>query len=173
MNLNYTGDYLPLKYFTPTQESSPPPAEYDYLTLGVYATLNDMNWHAGFFNRLNHPNDKYFFLVNLITTSTESIDVKVTPPVQGYNNYRFRDVEGSFDETFTTQIIKELTLEAGEGYLYEVAPVVEYGGKLIYDETAGAGMILNDDMIMITVLFFLYIKIILQKEILLLKTAQL
>jgi hypothetical protein len=147
MNLNYTGDYLPLKYFTPTQESSPPPAEYDYLILGVYATLNDMNWHAGFFDRPSHSNDKYFFLANLITTTGKSTHVKVTPPVQGFVNYRFREIEGTFDETFTTEITKQLTLGAGEGNLYQVAPVIEHGGNLVYDETAGDGIILNDDMI--------------------------
>src|SRR5690606_8634799 len=140
LGLDYTGDHIVVAYLTPTLESPPQPIESDYLTLGVLIlppSMDDISWHCGSFDRPDHPHDRYFCLVNRITTSTKSTHVKVTPPVQGYVNYRFRDIEGTFDDTFTTQIIKQLTLEAGDGKLYEVAPVVEYGGNLVYDETAG------------------------------------
>jgi hypothetical protein len=74
--------------------------------------------------------------------------VKVTEPVSGYNNYRFRNVEaGHFDTTFATQIIYTLTHPKGEGYLYQVAPVVKYGGKLIMNDTISTEIELTDDMI--------------------------
>src|SRR5690606_5314059 len=145
LRLDYSGNYFQLKYFAPTDDP-PLPAIYNYLTLGYYQSVNDMNWHAGFFERPNHPEDKYFFLVNILTTAECTTHVKLTPPVPGFNNYRFRDVEGSFDETFTTQIIKQLTHPAGEGRLYEVAPVVKYGGRLIYSETTSGTQTLHDVM---------------------------
>jgi hypothetical protein len=38
-------------------------------------------------------------------------------------------------------------MPAGEGRLYRVAPVVKYGGRLLYSESTQPGMILYDDMI--------------------------
>ncbi len=148
LGLKYTGNYIKLQYFTPTQNPQPNPVTYDYLTLGLTPSNHDQNWHCGFLERpqSQYADDKYFFLVNLWTTASKSTDVKITPPVQGYNNYRFRNYEGFFDTTFTTQITKELTHTEGEGYLYEVAPVVKYGGKLIYNETVANGTTLNDKM---------------------------
>jgi len=136
MDLNYTGDYIERKYNAAAKELFPSPQNYDYLTLGLHAAAHEMHWHTGFLVNKNYPDDKYFLLANLNTENNESITVKVTPPVTGYTNYRFRNIEdGYFDTTFSTQITKTLTHSAGEGYLYEVAPVVEYGGKLIYNET--------------------------------------
>jgi hypothetical protein len=148
LGLNYTGDFLQQQHFNP-ESSSPPPVERSYLTISVIDSSNEMNMHAGFFDRINtnFPRDKYFFLANLITTDSSTVEVKVRPLEQEYVNYRFREIEGSFDETFTTQIIKQLTLSAGEGNLYQVAPVIEHGGNLVYDDTVKTGTInLNDKM---------------------------
>jgi hypothetical protein len=147
LNLSYTGNFLTLQYFNPTQNALPQPQTYEYLTLGLQLSNNDMNWHAGFLERVNNTDDKYFMLTNLLTTANSSIDVKVEPPVQGYNNYRFRNVEGQFDTTFSSQISKYLTFPKGEGYLFQVAPVAKYGGNLIADEIVGESMILYDDMV--------------------------
>ncbi len=107
-----------------------------------------MNWHCGFLKRYAHPEDNYFMLANLYTiTDSLTVRVKVNPPVQGYQNYRFRNVEGYFDETFQNYIIKDLTHTKGEGYLYQVAPVVKYGGKLIHNETISSSTTLIDEMI--------------------------
>jgi parallel beta-helix repeat protein len=147
MSLNYSGDYLQYRYQIPTD--NPEPVESNYLILG-YGTqaMDERNWHCGFFDRPTHPEDKYFMLANLyLTADSMTVRVKVTPPVPNHQNYRFRNIEGYFDETFKTNIIKDLTHLKGEGYLYQVAPVIQYGGKLIYPDTTENGMILNDDMI--------------------------
>jgi hypothetical protein len=144
MDLSYTGNYLQLQYSIPTQ---PQPVSHDYLTLGLGQPSETMNWHCGFFSRPQHPEDKYFMLANLFTLEDRSISVKVKPLDWENPNIRFRNVEGYFDTTFTDQIIMPLTHTKGEGYLYEVAPVIKYGGRLIYSEATQPGMILNDDMI--------------------------
>ena len=107
-----------------------------------------MNWHAGFFYRNGYSDDKYFFLVNLLPNTPKSVQVKVTPPVTGFYNYRFRDYEGQFDTTFYagSYITYSLSHPAGEGSLYEVAPVVKYGGKLYYPDTISNALTLSDDM---------------------------
>ena len=107
-----------------------------------------MYWHFGFFNRPNYAEDKYFFTTNLMLwQDSSSIVVCVTPPLQGYSNYRFRNVEGYFDTTFNEWISYLLKLKKGEGYLYEVAPVVKYGGKLINNETISSETTLLDEMV--------------------------
>jgi hypothetical protein len=148
LSLDYTGNYLQLQYFIPSDDPVPTPPTYDYLTLGQNPSAEDMNWHAGLFVNSSHSDNKYFLLTNLLTTANKSVQVKVTEPVSGYDNYRFRNVEdGYFDTTFVTQIIKTLTHPKGEGYLYQVAPVVKYGGKLIANDTVDASINLVDDMI--------------------------
>ncbi|WP_407931570.1 hypothetical protein, partial [Ignavibacterium album] len=147
MKLDYTGDFLQYRYQIPTD--NPEPVESNYLILG-YGTqaLDGRNWHCGFFDRPGQTDNKYFLLANLyLTADSMTVQVKVTPPVPDYQNYRFRNIEGYFDETFKTDIIKDLTHLKGEGYLYQVAPVIKYGGRLLYSESTQAGMILYDDMI--------------------------
>lgn len=150
MNLDYTGDYIQSYYEIPSQIPLPDPQTIDYLTLGYgNYTAHDMLWHCGFFDRFGQPDNKYFLLANLYQgAESNTIKVRVKPPegVEGYENYRFRNVEGYFDETFKTEIIMNLTLSKGEGYLYQVAPVVLYGGRLLNDENVGEGQVLSDDM---------------------------
>jgi hypothetical protein len=89
-------------------------------------------------------------LDNLITTDERKVWVTVEPPFSGYKNCRFKNVEGVFDTTFdgySNGIVKLLTYPAGEGYLYQVAPVIKYGGKLCYPETVPDGTTLSDEMI--------------------------
>ena len=108
----------------------------------------EKNWHCSFSSRQNHPDDKYFFLTNLYTIAdNRSIEIRLTETGQKYNNYRFRNVEGNFDTTFNGQTTKRFTLSKGEGYLYQISPVVKYGGKLLYSEETKDGMELTDDMI--------------------------
>ena len=147
LSTNYTGNYLQLRYFLPSDDPLPTPPTYDYLTLGQNPSAQNMNWHAGFLVDSSHSDNKYFLLANLWTTANKSVQVKVTEPVSGYDNYRFRNVEdGYFDTTFATQIIKTLSYTKGEGYLYQVAPVVKYGGKLIANDTVDASINLIDNM---------------------------
>ncbi len=107
-----------------------------------------VNFHAGFFKKESDNN--YFLLTNVITSMERSAGITVFPPAEctGYNNYRFRNVEPqyNFDTTFTESLSINQEFPAGEGYLYEVAPVVKYGGKLEYDETVANNTILHDDM---------------------------
>jgi parallel beta-helix repeat protein len=144
LELNYTGDYLQRRYFIPYQNPTIPVQNYGYLTLGhPDEEANTMNWHAGFFDRTNNTDDKYFMLVNLLPESSNSIYVTITPPTMGYINYFLRNVEGYFDTTFSTQVNRTITYVPGEGYLYEVGPVIKYGGSIRYNETISGTVNLN------------------------------
>ncbi|NWF91241.1 MAG: hypothetical protein HXY50_17475, partial [Ignavibacteriaceae bacterium] len=142
------GEYLQLQ--RKENESPPPPVEHNYLILGdgVPALLL-MNWHCGLFDRSSHPDDNYFMLTNLITTDSKHLRITLKPPVNtSFVNYRFRNIEGLFDTTFKApnNFTMQIEHSAGEGYLYQFAPVVQYGGRLLYSEATQPGMILEDDM---------------------------
>jgi len=150
MELDYTGKYIQ-NYKIGVKQNDPSLNQMsdDFLTVGFGSTQpGDKNWHCGFFRRQNHPDDKYFFLTNLYTIAdSRSIEIGLTETGREYRNYRFRNVEGNFDTTFTSQCIKRLTYSKGEGFLYQIAPVVKYGGKLLNSEMTKDGMELTDDMI--------------------------
>jgi len=139
LELNYTGDTLYLGRnltglccgFT----NSASTVSNLYLTLSENTGATPpppIHYYTGFFSRPGDPLDNYFMLVNLITTLERNIFVAIEPPVSGYQNYRFRDIEGLFDTTFNDGIETLLTYPPGEAYLYQVAPVVLYGGRLLY-----------------------------------------
>lgn len=141
-DLNYSGNFLQYRYQIPTHDN-PAESGTDYLILGygIY-DAHERNWHCGFFDRPGQTDNKYFLLANLyLTAQSKTVRVKVISLNQDYTNWRFRNVEGLFDETFTNYIIKDLNHPKGEGYLYQVAPVIKYGGRLLYSESTQAGMI--------------------------------
>lgn len=158
LNLDYTQDYVQLRRYLQEEPGfnffNTSPAETErYLTLTEYIPDSydpPIHFHVGFFSRPGHELDNYFMLDNLITTDERKVWVTIVPPFSGYKNYRFRNVEGVFDTTFdgySNGILKLITHTAGEGYLYQVAPVIKYGGRLLYSESTQPGMILEDDMI--------------------------
>ncbi|MGB5288602.1 MAG: hypothetical protein WBN42_08910, partial [Ignavibacteriaceae bacterium] len=145
MGLDYTGDYLQYYYFTPT-ENTPSPPTFEYFTIGSGSPSTTMNWHCSFFESEYFTDDKYFMLANLLTTADRSVDVTIEPVEQDYTNYRFRNIEGGVDTSFTSQLNYLLTHSKGEGYLYEVAPVIKYGGKLIANDTVDTNISLIENM---------------------------
>lgn len=152
LGLNYIGNSLQLQYITPTQNPLPQPQSFDYLTIGSQPSSEDMNWHVGFLKEKDGAKfeNNYFLMANLWTNSPKSIQVQVVPPddAQGYANYRFRNIEpeSNFDITFQNQTTQTLTFSAGEGYLFQVAPVVKYGGTIAYNDTIKSNTVLTDNM---------------------------
>jgi parallel beta-helix repeat protein len=149
MSLNYTGDYLQFQY--EDQQSPSGPAELDYLTLDECIPSTQVrNWHCGFFTYPSQIDNEYFLLANMITTDNRCIKLTVRAPENTQViNYRFRNIEGIFDTTFNApnSLTKDIEYLPGEGYVYQVAPVILYGGKLIFDETISSEKTLIDDMI--------------------------
>jgi len=146
LSLDYTGNYLQLKYSPPTYNAST--VSFDYLTLSRNST-ESINFHAGFLENGNLPDDKHFLLANLYTTALREVNITVTNNFSPYNNIRFRNVEPqyNFDTTFVQQISLDYDFPAGEGYLFQAAPVVKYGGALIVNDTLSTNETLIDDMV--------------------------
>jgi hypothetical protein len=150
MELDYTGDYIQF-YKIDGKQSSPSMNQIsdNLLTVGIVSSQQDeQNWHCGLFSSPDHADDKYFFLTNLYTiANNRSIEMRITESGQDYKNYRLRNIEGNFDTTFKSQILKKITHTKGEGYLYQIAPVIKYGGRLLYSEETKDEMELTDDLI--------------------------
>ena len=150
LDLDYTGDYVELRRWVGpnTSESE----TRNYLTL---STTNQnpipftYYFHAGFFERPNQGDNHHFLLTNLITTNDRWVNVKVANDCSNYSNNRFRNIESelNFDTTFTCNFSIDILFPPGEGYLFQVAPVVIYGGKLIYPETISNTTTLIDEMV--------------------------
>ncbi|HMU44080.1 MAG TPA: T9SS type A sorting domain-containing protein, partial [Ignavibacteriaceae bacterium] len=96
----------------------------------------------------SQPDNNYFLTANILTTSANNVNMIVTKSNQNYTNYRFRNVEPQFslDTTFNSSLNIDYTFPAGEGYLFQVAPVVLYGGRLLYNETVN-NISLYDDLV--------------------------
>ncbi len=150
MKLDYSGDFLQYRYSTPTFPN-PEQVSYDYLILGYGPPqIDERNWHCGFFINPSQIDNEYFLLANLITTDNRCIKLTVRAPENTHHiNYRFRNIEGIFDTTFDApnSITKEIEYVPGEGYVYQVAPVVKYGGRLLYSDETLPGDTLYDTMV--------------------------
>jgi hypothetical protein len=148
LTLDYTGNYL--QFIKTTQQSPPPPVSDDYLTLDESnQAYFEYNYHVGFLVDSNYTDSRYFLLANLYTEQPREVNIAVTNNFSNYNNMRFRNIEPqfNFDTTFVDEIDVDYTFPAGEGYLFQVAPVVKYGGAVIINDTLNTNETLIDDMI--------------------------
>jgi hypothetical protein len=153
MTLDYTDVFLRLcRYPSETWLETGEPVDEDYLTLSSVSgepTPPPLNFHAGFFDHPTQTENNYFLLANLLTSGNSSVNIRVADTEPYFTNMRFRNIEPEYDldTTFTDSISIDLEFPAGEGYLYQVAPVVKYGGRLIYNETISNEITLVDEMI--------------------------
>ena len=117
----------------------------DYLSLSSDET--NYNFYSGLFHQKSSGDNKYFLLVNLKSDYHKVVTFGINNNF-GYNNLRIKYVENPtiMDTTINIGLSKEISLSPGEGYLFQVAPVVKYGGKLEYDESVPDNTILHDDM---------------------------
>jgi parallel beta-helix repeat protein len=147
LSLDYTGNYFNLAYHQ--GENPLPDRIWRYFRWQHFG--NDYHWHIGFMQQNSFTDNEYFMLANQRVDGNRTVNFEVQN-ITDFENVTMRNVEGGVGEIDTTIAISS-TIEfldefpAGEGKLFQVAPVVKYGGRLIYDEYAGEGQTLKDDMI--------------------------
>ena len=110
----------------------------NYLTLQKSDQSSKGSFHCGvFYDPLDITNNKYYLLLNELTLTGQSTNIGVTVnrPNQNYINWRWRNIEGGFDETITGSTTRSVNIELGQGALYQLAPVVKYGGIIKSSET--------------------------------------
>ena len=145
LELKYTGKYINI-----SNDRSIPSTSTKHDFLSIEKINNNYHWHAGFFERNNNPDNKYFLLVNLNVNSNATAKLKIDNNTE-YHNLSFRDVEGELPEAnkiikYNSSVTSFVNVPAGEGYLFQVAPVVKYGGNLIYDEAINESCLLKGKM---------------------------
>ena len=99
----------------------------------------------------NQPDNKYFLLANLNVNSSVTAKLQISNTTK-FNNIIFRDVESKLSEANKTignnsSVKSFFNIPPGEGYLFQVAPVVKYGGNLIFDEAINENCTLKGEMI--------------------------
>ncbi len=92
-------------------------------------------------------NNKHFMVINadsvtLSATASFKLSILQSPLV----NWSVRDVEGGIDYTFNSgsEYSFSDSLSAGQGKLYKVSPVINYGGNLLYNETVSSACALKE-----------------------------
>ncbi|NWF51426.1 MAG: hypothetical protein HXY49_12895, partial [Ignavibacteriaceae bacterium] len=146
MKLDYTKNYAYLRNLIGIEGSS---QIGDYLTLTPPGSTNiEHNFHAGILEDKADEENDFFLLVNLLTTADRSLRINLNKPDTAFHNYRVRDIERRWkDYSFTTGTYNFIdTVISGEGHLYQLAPVIKYGGTLIANETVESNTTLADKM---------------------------
>lgn len=153
LNLTYLKNYLQLTdgfsdFNSPNNKLT---SQYANIIFQDYSTTN---MHVGLLQDKNDLENKYFFPVNLeCNPATDNKNLRLQfNNFTSYSNYRLRNIENSslLDTTFYSTITKDILMPAGDGYLLQAAPVVKYGGKMLYNESlpyvANKSLTLNSNM---------------------------
>ncbi|MBZ0183653.1 MAG: hypothetical protein K8F60_14435, partial [Melioribacteraceae bacterium] len=134
LKLNYTGEYLQTKKLNGTLINHD---NIDFIDVEDADDATTYNYHVGVFENLNGADDKYFMIINLLCGETESKTVRCSLFAPNYANVVVINIGKNYEETFIMNegIGFTNTIPPGEGYLYQVVPVIRYGGELLTDET--------------------------------------
>ncbi|MBT8379150.1 MAG: hypothetical protein KJN64_07960 [Ignavibacteria bacterium] len=146
LDLRYTGEFININNLGNTPSTS---SNQDYLTID--RSGRKYHWHAGFFEKKDQPDIKYFMLTNLYVKSNVAAQLEISNKTE-FKNLSFKDVEGKLadaQETVGFNSSKKIyvNVPAGEGYLFQLAPAVKYGGNLIYDEDINENITLEGNLI--------------------------
>jgi hypothetical protein len=114
------------------------------------------DFNVTFLNEPQENENKFFMVTNVLADEIKVLNADLDFTTSSFDNIRLRNIEGGFDMTFKDYYSLIYNFPAGEGYLFQVAPVVLYGGKLVYSEDVGEGITLNDDMTIEKVQRFLF-----------------
>ncbi len=148
--LKYEGDYAHERYGLGSAISD------DLAYLDISSTAADSaNFHAGLLMDSVITDKRYYMIVNLIAfidTMTRDLIIELGNPLGSYSNFQFKNIESSYnyDEVInlcgTNTFIDTITFSAGGGHLYELKPVLKYGGNLVYDDTISTAITLSEPL---------------------------
>ncbi len=142
LKIKYTGKEICLRsLLDPAVTCTYAGSSYDYLSLYSLPEI-ECDFNATFLKDTLDEGNKYFMVVNSYCTASRELRMELNLSNSGYNNLKVKNVEGGLDTTFNgvNSYFFDYDFPAGEGYLFQVAPVVKYGGKLLYNETISASI---------------------------------
>ena len=140
MNLEYNDLSLRITWGMDTRQESKNSDSYSYLTIQkpLSGSLDKGVFHCGLLSP-KYPDSvhtKYFLLLNELTPAaySQAVTITVNKPAS-FANYTLKDVEGNFNESYSTSLVKNITIPAGNGYLFYIGPTVKCGGTITANET--------------------------------------
>ena len=144
VNLNYTGNYISFS----GGSSNGMIHTQDYLS--IWQGAQQVSYHAGLLEDKLTDFNKYFLVMNKLTDADRYCQMYINYDhvITDYTNWRVRNVEGGFDTSFSSNNYLHFydSLKAGDGKLFQVAPVVNYGGSLIANETISTPTTLTSEL---------------------------
>ena len=123
--------------------------------LNTPQNTDTLNVHIGLLEKRNDTDKKYLFVGNMncaVPTKTTDVILEVSNPLSKFTNYNFKNVEPQFnyEETInlsgTNSFSETITFLPGDGQLFELSPVLKYGGDLIYDDVVSSSTTLLENM---------------------------
>ncbi len=149
--IKYEGDYAHNRYGLGSAISDD---DLPYLDISSTAT-DSANFHAALLMDSVITDKRYYMIVNLVafdSSMTRDLILELKNPLNKYCNYNFNNIESSYSYNKTVNlngtnsIIDTITFSAGDGHLYELKPVLKYGGNLVYDDTLSTAITLSEEM---------------------------
>lgn len=149
LTLSYSGNYTAINSEDGIITSSNFPSSSYALISGNNSWSQFINFHLSLFNDNFNSNNKYFFLANLncLPNQSQNVQIQVSKPNTAFVNWRVKNIEGGFDQSFSSvNTTYTLTLPDGEGYLFQVVPVIKCGGRITANETISSAATLTAPM---------------------------
>jgi hypothetical protein len=157
-NIDYTTKY-DYKKINVVDDSNQPNDSKDKITfleiLNTSQNTDTLNFHIGLLENPVDTDRKYLMIGNMkcaVPTKSTDLMLGISNPLSKYVNYNLRNVESQFNYNKTINLngtnsfIDTITFSAGDGHLYELKPVLKYGGSLVYDDTVKTAITLTEAM---------------------------
>lgn len=155
LNLEYNNAHLRIAWNIDSLQTLQDSESCSYLTIQKPSGGSQAKgiFHCGLLSP-GYPDSvdtKYFLLLNELTPDVYSQAVTITAnKPASFANYTMKDVEGNFNDSYTTTLTKNVTISAGNGYLFCIGPTIKIGGTLTANETISSATTLNGAMTIAT-----------------------
>ncbi len=145
LTTKYNGEFSTEKYGV-NDDADISQDDIDFLEL-TRVSGDSLNFHIGLLHSKTNPYNKYLMSVNLVAyydTTDSRLISEISNPFNDYTNIRIRSIGDSLSydttlvDTSNNSLIDTVVYTSGQGRLFQIAPVVKYGGKLICNETVDA-----------------------------------
>jgi hypothetical protein len=121
---------------------------FKYICDNNNSALTQVGCDLGFFKQNNQPNVKYFMIVRRWYQTGYDCPLAINYNLgSSYVNWKLTNYIDSTKVTKLSQDVIEYYLTEGEGVLFSLAPVIQYGGFLIDNETISGTNTLEDTLI--------------------------
>ncbi len=149
LGLDYTGDYI-------RKGKRQTGSTFSYSPLDSYLSIADIttssppyNYHVGLMEDSSYTDQQYFLITNLICPPGSNRTARLTiNDNYDFTNIGIKNIGETYNNSFngSSSYQFDFTIPPGDGYLFQLAPVLKYGGNLVYDDTVKTAITLIEQM---------------------------